>query len=38
MTVGIHIIADLYGVDEELISTSDNVIALIEVGDSFLTM
>ena len=30
MTVGIHIIADLYGVDEELISTSDNVIALIE--------
>ncbi len=30
MTVGIHIIADLYGVDEELISTSENVIALIE--------
>ena len=30
MTVGIHIIADLYGVDEELISTSENVLLVIE--------
>ncbi len=30
MTVGIHIIADLYGVDEELISTSEKVSRLIE--------
>jgi S-adenosylmethionine decarboxylase len=30
MTVGIHIIADLYGVDEELISTSEKVLSVIE--------
>ncbi len=30
MTVGIHIVADLYGIEDRLISKSDSVIPLIE--------
>ena len=30
MTVGIHIIADLYGVDDELISTTEKVSQIVE--------